>query len=271
MMRVSQMSSSQMLPAEYIQHHLNHLQLNLNSMTTHHASGFWTLNLDSLIVSFVVGLLFVGMFYCVARKIASGVPSKTQNFVELCIDAINGIVKEAFHVENKLIAPLALTIFAWVFLMNAMDLLPVDLFPRILGLFGVKHFKVVPTADLNLTFALSLSVFALIIYYNVKAKGMKNLSIEILSKPFGWKMLPVNVFFRLVEELAKPLSLSLRLFGNMFAGELVFVLIAGLLPWYSQFLPGWLWAIFHILVITIQAFIFMMLTVVYLSMAHDTH
>ena len=148
--------------------------------------------------------------------------------------------------------------------------MPVDLVSRFLGLFGVPEFKIVPTADVSLTFALSISVFILIIYYNIKFKGW-GLIKEICAVPFGWYFLPVNVFFRLVEEIAKPLSLSLRLFGNMFAGELIFVLIAGLIPWYFQFVPGWIWAIFHILIITIQAFIFMMLTVVYLGMASETH
>ncbi len=153
--------------------------------------------------------------------------------------------------------------------MNVMDLLPVDLLPRALGLAGVTHFKSVPTADPNATFAMSLSVFALIVFYNIAMKGW-HLGIEVLTKPFGPWMFPVNVLFRLIEELVKPLSLALRLFGNMFAGELIFILIA-ILPWWSQWLPGGIWAIFHILIITIQAFIFMMLTIVYLSMAHDTH
>jgi F-type H+-transporting ATPase subunit a len=164
-----------------------------------------------------------------------------------------------------------MTIFFWVFLMNFMDLLPVDLLPRFLGLFGIKHYRAVPTADINLPIALALTVFILIIYYNFKAKGPKKLLIEILSKPFGWYLMPVNVFFRLVEEIAKPLSLSLRLFGNMFAGELIFVLVAALIPFWFQWFPGGIWAIFHILIITIQAFIFMMLTIVYLSMAQESH
>lgn len=266
------MSQTALIPSEYIQHHLQHLQLDLNTMTiTHGDPGFWVLNLDTMIVSALLGFLFLGFFYGVAKRARAGVPGSLQNFVESCLDWVNGIAKESFHGENALLAPLALTIFVWVFLMNFMDLFPVDLIPRFLGLFGIEHFKVVPTADLGLTFALSLSVFLMILFYNVKAKGPLKLLIEILSRPFGWWLLPVNVFFRLVEEIAKPLSLSLRLFGNMFAGELVFVLIAALIPFWFQWFPGGIWAIFHILIITIQAFIFMMLTVVYISMAHDTH
>ena len=266
------MSKEVLTPSAYIQHHLQHLQLNVQNMTwTHGAKGFWVLNIDTLVVSFLLGVLFLGIMYAVGRRVQLGVPQGLQNFIEWSVETVDGLVKESFHGSNPMIAPLALTIFAWVFLMNFMDLLPVDLIPRIMQVFGVGHFKVVPTADVSLTFALSLTVFAMIIYYNFKAKGAKNLLVEVLSRPFGWWFLPVNVFFRLVEEVAKPLSLSLRLFGNLFAGELIFVLIAALIPFWFQWFPGGIWAIFHILIITIQAFIFMMLTVVYLSMAHETH
>lgn len=264
------MSAQSLTPEAYIQHHLHHLQFNLQTMTFGASKSFWTLNVDSLIVSIVLGVFFVGLFYWGAKKAILATPGKLQNFVELCVETVDGMAKEVFHSGNKLIGPLAITIFAWVFLMNFMDLLPVDLASRFLGLFGVSEFKVVPTADVNLTFALSISVFILIVVYNIKYKGWGLLK-EILSVPFGWKLIPVNVFFRIVEEIAKPLSLSLRLFGNMFAGELVFVLIAGLIPWYLQWFPGVMWAIFHILIITIQSFIFMMLTIVYLGMAKDTH
>jgi F-type H+-transporting ATPase subunit a len=151
-----------------------------------------------------------------------------------------------------------------------MDLLPVDLLPRIMGLFGVHNFKTVPTADLSMTFAMSLSVFFLIIYYNIKIKGFGLLK-ELFTQPFGKWLFPLNILFRIIEELTRPISLSLRLFGNMFAGELIFILIAALLPWWIQWIPGGIWAIFHILIITIQAFIFMMLTIIYLSMAHESH
>jgi len=263
------MSSGSMTSTEYIQHHLVHLQLNLHNFSVSNG-GFWTLNLDTLAVSIALGLLFIVPFYFVARKVQAGVPSGFQNFVETAVAFVDDTVKETFHGKNPLIGPLAITIFIWVFLMNFMDLIPVDLLPRSLGLFGVEHFKSVPTADLSTTFALSLSVFILIIYYNIKIKGF-SLIKEMLTQPFGAWLFPVNVLFRLIEECTKPISLSLRLFGNMFAGELIFILIAALLPWYFQGIPGGIWAIFHILIISIQAFIFMMLTIIYLSMAHESH
>ncbi len=263
-------TSGKLTPAEYIQHHLYHLQLNLHTLKIGPSRDFMVLNLDTLAVSIVLGVLFLGFFYYIARRVQAGIPSKIQNFLEICIEAIDGLVKEMFHGKNKLIGPLALTIFVWVFLMNFMDLIPVDLLPRVLGLAGVPVFKSVPTADPMMTFGLSITVFILIIFYNFKAKGVFGLGKEMLSKPFGWWLLPINVIFRLLEEFVKPLSLALRLFGNLFAGELIFILIA-VMPWWIQWLPGGAWSIFHILIITIQAFIFMMLTIVYLGMAHETH
>jgi F-type H+-transporting ATPase subunit a len=262
------MSTENLTQAEYVQHHLEHLSLNLNSMS-YTNNGFWTLNLDTFLVSLTIGLLVVIISSLVARRVTTGVPGKLQNFVEIVVEFVQKSVTDTFHGNSKVIAPLALTIFVWVFLMNVMDLLPIDILPRALEHVGFTHFKSVPTADPNMAFAMSLSVFALIIFYNVKIKGW-HLAKEIFTKPFGAWLFPLNLFFRLVEEFVKPLSLALRLFGNMFAGELVFILIA-LLPWWSQWLPGGVWSIFHILIITIQAFIFMMLTIVYLSMAHETH
>ena len=180
-------------------------------------------------------------------------------------------MKDAFHHENKLVGPLALTIFLWVFLMNFMDLVPVDLLPQLAVWLGLGHFRAVPTADPMMTFAMSLTVFVLVIYYNFKLKGAWGLLKEVCTQPFGIWLLPVNVFFRIVEELVKPMSLALRLFGNLFAGELVFILIAGLISWKWQWLLQAPWAAFHLLIISIQAFIFMMLTVVYIGMAHDSH
>lgn len=253
---------------DYIQHHLNHLTLDISHLVGSKSS-FWTLNLDTLIVSIVTGILILGTLRYVAVKMTTGVPGKLQSAVEMILEFVDRSVRESYHGKSKLIAPLALTIFLWVFVMNVMDLLPVDLLPRALGYAGVPHFKAVPTADLNLTLAMAMSVFFLIIFYNVTVKGI-HLGKEILTKPFGAFLFPINIIFRIVEECVKPLSLALRLFGNMFAGELIFVLIA-VMPWWAQVLPGGVWAIFHILIISIQAFIFMMLTVVYLSMAHDTH
>lgn len=254
---------------EYIQHHLDHLQLNLHTMKIGDG-GFWTLNLDTLILSILFGALFFWLFYGVARKATSGTPSKVQNFVELVFESIAKLVKEVFHGKNPLVAPLALTIFVWVFLLNAMDLIPVDLLPRLLSYVGIMDFRPVATDDPNMTFALSLSVFFLIVFYNFKVKGGIGFAKEALFSPFGAWLFPLNLLFRLIEECVKPLSLALRLFGNMFAGELIFLLIA-ILPWWIQWTVGGIWSIFHILIISIQAFIFMMLLVIYLSMAHEEH
>lgn len=262
------MSAEQLTQSEYVQHHLEHLSLNM-STGAYTNNGFWTLNLDTVLVSLIIGLSVAFLMRLAARKATAGVPGKLQNLVEIVVEFVNKSVTDTFHGTSKVIAPLALTIFVWVFLMNVMDLLPIDLVPRALEFVGFQHFKSVPTADPNMAFAMSLSVFALIIFYNIKIKGW-HLGKEILTKPFGIWLFPLNIFFRFVEEFVKPLSLALRLFGNMFAGELVFILIA-LLPWWAQWLPGGIWSIFHILIITLQAFIFMMLTIVYLSMAHETH
>jgi F-type H+-transporting ATPase subunit a len=253
---------------DYVQHHLGHLQLNLNNFTIGNG-GFWTLNLDTFIVGLITALLIGGTLRFVAKRVQSGVPGKLQNFTEAVVEFVGRTVHESYHGKSQLIAPLALTLFLWIFLMNTLDLLPVDLLPTILSVFGIEHFKIVPTADPNMTFAMSISVFFLIIFYNFTVKGWK-LGKEVLVSPFGPYLFPLNILFRLIEEFVKPFSLALRLFGNMFAGELIFVLIATL-PWWAQWLPGSVWAIFHILIITIQAFIFMMLTIAYLSMAHDTH
>jgi len=248
---------SQASATEYINHHLTHWTI---------GEGFWALNLDTLVVSWVLGFIFLGTFYCAAKKATAHNPGKLQNFVEMVVDFINQQVADTYHGHNKLIAPLSLTIFVWIFLMNLMDLIPIDL-P---ALFYNGSFKIVPTTDPNLTLGLSLSVFLLVIYYNLASKGWRKLLREITCQPFGPWLLPFNVFLRIIEELAKPVSLGLRLFGNLYAGELIFILIA-LLPWWAEWSLGGVWAIFHILVITIQAFVFMMLTIVYLSMAEDSH
>ncbi|MGB6976275.1 MAG: F0F1 ATP synthase subunit A [Gammaproteobacteria bacterium] len=264
------MSSNSPTTAEYIQHHLHNLPFHIPSMTLS-KGGFWTVNLDTLLVSWALGIAFLGLFRLVATRMTVGVPGKLQNFVEMIIEFIDKTVKESFHGRSALIAPLALTIFIWIFLMNFMDLIPVDFLPRIMAAFGLPYFRSVPTADPNATFAMSITVFLLIIYYNLKIKGFRGLGKEILVSPFGPFLFPLNILFRLLEEIVKPISLALRLFGNLFAGELIFILIAALLPWWIQWAPGGIWAIFHILIIAIQAFIFMMLTVVYLSMAHESH
>jgi F-type H+-transporting ATPase subunit a len=186
------------------------------------------------------------------------------------VEFVDTQVKDTFHGKNEVIAPLALTIFCWVFLWNLMDLVPVDLLPEIAAVLGIPYLKVVPSTDLNATFALSLSVIFLMYYYSLKVKGVVGFSKEILFHPFGKYFVPFNILLRIVEDLAKPISLALRLFGNLYAGELIFILIA-LLPWWLQWTLGLPWAIFHLLIITLQAFIFMVLTIVYLSMAHEDH
>ncbi|MCX7121921.1 MAG: F0F1 ATP synthase subunit A [Gammaproteobacteria bacterium] len=246
--------------AAYIEHHLHNWQ----------TSGA-AFNLDTLCVSIILGVLFLSFFYCVARKAHSGVPSGLQNFVEWVVESVDNMVNESFHVKSALIGPLSLTIFVWVFLMSFMDLIPVDLLPRAMGAVGIPDFRAVPTADLNQTFALSLSVFILIIFYSIKMKGWRGYGKEILTHPFGIWLFPINITFRIIEDFSKPFSLAFRLYGNLFAGELIFILIAALLPWWFQWLPGGIWAIFHILIITLQAFIFMILTIIYLSMAAETH
>lgn len=253
---------------EYIQHHLEHLQLNLHSMQFGDG-GFWTLNLDTLFLSVLFGVGFLLLFYLVARKASSEKPTKLQNAIEMIVEFVDKLIKEIFHGKSPLIAPLALTIFIWVFLLNTLDLVPVDLFPKLLSYFNIPYFRPVPTDDPNLTFAMSISIFFLILIFNLKVKGFRGFAKEALTQPFGIYAFPLNLMFRVVEECVKPLSLSLRLFGNMFAGELIFTLIA-LLPWWIQWTVGGIWSIFHILVIAIQAFIFMMLTIIYLSMASES-
>ncbi len=249
-------------PSDYIRHHLSHWTV---------GEGFWTFNVDTLLVSLVLGSLFLLVFTKVARGFQPGMPSKLQCAVEIVFEFVDKQVKETFHGNSKFIAPLALTIFMWVFLMNFMDLLPVDLLPLIMEkTTGAEYFRAVPTADLNLTLGMSFAVLLLIFWYSYKSKGAKGFFKEFLTHPFGPKMFLFNFILKLIEELAKPISLGLRLFGNMYAGELIFILIA-LLPWSLQWVLGLPWAIFHILVITLQAFIFMMLTIVYLSMAVDEH
>lgn len=255
-------------PGQYIQHHLEHLTLNLKTLKIGEGGGFWSLNLDTMIISTLLGLIIFGGLRFVAVRMSEK-PGLLQNMVEVVLDFVNNSVKEIFHHKTTFLPALALTIFLWVFAMNAMDLLPVDFLPTVLGYFGIQHFKSVPTADPNATFAMSFTVFFLIIFFNIKAKK-HHLFKEMLTFPFGPYLFPINFAFRVVEECVKPISLALRLFGNMFAGELIFILIA-VMPWWVQWPPGAIWAIFHILVITLQAFLFMMLTIIYIGMAHDTH
>lgn len=251
-------------PTEYVSHHLEHLTV---------GEGLWALHIDTLFFSILTGGLMVLVMWLAARRATAGVPGKLQNFVEVLIDFIDNSVKESFHGPREFVAPLALTIFIWVFLWNVLDLIPVD-YPGLLAykLFGIEYLRIVPSADVNAPFALSLSVLVLILIYSVKGKGFSGFGKEMLFHPFGKNPLlwPANILLNLVEMLAKPVSLALRLFGNLYAAELIFILIA-MLPWWIQFIPGGAWAVFHILVVPLQAFIFMTLTIVYLSLAYEEH
>lgn len=256
---------------DYIQHHLTNLNLDLTEGAIEPgAKGFWSLHLDTLIMSFGLGALFCYIFWLAARQATAGTPGLLQNAVEAIVEFVDKTVSETFHAKSRLIAPLALTIFCWVFLANLMDLIPIDLVPSVLSALGVPYWKVLPSVDLNFTFGLSLSVLVLIIAYGIMGKGVGGFFKEFLTHPFGIWMLPFNLVLNLVEFLAKPISLALRLFGNLYAAELIFLLIS-LLPWWIQWALGTPWAIFHILVVPLQAFIFMVLTVVYLAMAYERH
>ncbi|MDM8547369.1 F0F1 ATP synthase subunit A [Candidatus Venteria ishoeyi] len=259
-----------MSSTDYISHHLKNLS------TPQYDGGFWTLNIDTLVIGWILAGLIAFVSYKVGKNLDPDNPGPLQNALEGILEFVETQVKEMFDGYNPLIGPLALTVFVWIFLMNAMDLIPVDLLPLLAGFVGIEYLKVVPTTDLATTFGLSLSVFALIIFYNIKIKGGFGYFKLFLFHPFQANntiakiiLMPFNILMTTIEELAKPISMSLRLFGNMFAGELIFLLIA-LLPWWIQFLPGGIWAIFHILIITLQAYIFMLLTIAYLSVAHQT-
>lgn len=282
--------------SEYISHHLTHLTYGKSPETgewtiAHSAAeakamGFNAINLDSLGWSIALGVIFCGLFWMVARRATAGVPSGLQAVIEMIVEFVDNSVRDTYHGTSKLIAPLALTIFVWIFLMNFMDLIPVDFIPMATQWIAVTFFgadphhvfmKVVPTTDPNITMGMSLSVFALIIFYSIKEKGVSGFIGELTLQPFSFDnkliqtlFIPVNFFLEIVVFIARPISLALRLFGNMYAGELIFILIC-LLPWWLQWTLSVPWAIFHILIITLQAFIFMMLTIVYLAMASEKH
>ncbi len=278
----------------YIQHHLQNLtfgQLPNGDWGFAHTAqeakemGFWAFHVDTLGWSVFLGLIFILLFRMAAKRATSGQPGALQNFVEVMVEFVDGSVKDTFHGRNNLIAPLALTIFVWIFLMNLMDLVPVDFLPVLAAkITGNEHlfFRVVPTTDPNATLGLALSVFALIVFYSIKVKGIGGFLGELTLHPFSSSnvvvqilLIPVNFLLEFVTLIAKPISLALRLFGNMYAGELIFILIAVMFGSGLFLLStlgvalNWAWAVFHILIITLQAFIFMMLTIVYLSMAHE--
>src|SRR4029077_11057144 len=274
---------------EYIVHHSTFL----SNKAPHGIVDFSVINYDTVFFSVVLALVFFGLFWWVARKATTGVPGITQSLIEWLGEKVDEQVRDTFHGTNRLIAALGLTLFCWIFLFNFMDLVPVDLLPTVARGVGVEHLKVVPSTDLNATFALSLTVFILIIFYSLKMKGVVGFVSELTLQPFSAKnpfvqalLVPVNFILESVTFLARPVSLSLRLYRNLYAFEMIFLLIASLTlshglhslatvgGWagiVGQFILGMIWTIFHILIITIQAFIFAVLTVVYLSMAHEHH
>ena len=267
---------------EYIQHHLHHNVVSLGD------GAFMKIHLDSLVVSFVLGVVFCLWFWLKARKATSGVPSKGQAFVEIIVEFVDTQVKDTFHGDRRTVTPLALSIFMWVVFLNTMDLLPLDL-PgfAVQSIAGAEvahdtHFRWVPTADINTTMGLALCVFFIVLAHGMKAKGTLGFGKELITAPFHADnmavkiiLVPFNLALNVIEYLSKPVSLAMRLFGNMYGGELVFMLIAGLFAGWISFLPGVLfntaWAIFHILIILLQAFIFMMLTIVYIATAREHH
>lgn len=260
-------------PSQYISHHLS-----FNAQSVGNGS-FWTLHIDTLIMSVILGFLVMGFVWWVARGATAGIPTKRQAFIELVFGFVDDQVKNIFHGNrHSFIAPTALTVFLWVFAMNAMDFLPVDIFAKLMHAIGLDTWRAVPTSDINTTFALALSVWILMIFFSIKVKGFGGWIHELFYSPFGTKIwvLPLNFLFNLIEYVSKPLSHSLRLFGNMYAGEVIFLLLG---MWAATGLSGTIfgsvlgagWSIFHILIVALQAFIFMMLTVVYLAMAHESH
>ena len=316
----------------YILHHLTNLKLDLHTLRIDsEATGFWVLHLDSMVFSLLLAAIFLVMFRLAARKATNGVPGKWQNFIELCVESVDSQVKDAYHHGASFVAPMALAVGFWVFFMNFMDMLPVDLLPALASSVGVEHLRTVPSTDPNVAIGMSLTVFLIAFGYSFVAKGVKGVGAEFLFHPFGKWMLPVNFLLKCVEELAKPISLGLRLFGNMYAGEMIFILLAsftlslgapaaatttnlaallvsaglmvltvflfargkalfalvlligipvvglvGLLPaalssGYTQMALATAWTLFHILIISLQAYIFMTLTVVYMAMAADHH
>lgn len=285
------MSTEGLTTSAYIKHHLQNLTCSIQEGHFHcahtaeeaKAMGFWAFNVDTLLVSLLLGLMFLFLFSRVAKHISADVPSGMQNFVEWVVEFIDSSVRGSFTGRSALVAPLALSIFAWIFLMNLMDLVPIDYISLITQPIGIGHFKLVPTTDPNATIGMAIGVFLLVLFYSIKIKGLGGFVGELTLQPFGKFGLPVNLFLEGVNLIAKPVSLALRLFGNMYAGEMIFILIAlmgaswvsfsfaSTLLFSSQIILSLGWAIFHILIVTLQAFIFMTLTIVYLDMAHQEH
>ncbi len=286
------MAGDTLTSSEYIKHHLTNLTFGklpdggwgvAHDAAEAKAMGFWAIHVDTMFWSIVLGVFFLYLFKKAADRATSGIPGGLQNFCEWIVEFIDESVRGSFSAKNDLVAPLALTIFIWIFLQNLMDLVPVDLIPRVSGLLGIHFMKVVPSTDPNATFGMAIGVFALVLYYSVKIKGVGGFVGELTLQPFSSDnpvikvlFIPVNLVLEFVSLIAKPISLALRLFGNMYAGEMIFILIA--IMYNAGIVMGLFggvlqlgWAIFHILIITLQAFIFMTLTIVYLDMAHHEH
>ena len=279
------MSAAAHTTSEYIRHHLANLTFGrmsdgewaiAQSAEQAKQMGFMAINIDTLGFSIFLGAAFLLFLRAVARRATAAPPGGMQNFVEWLIEFVDGSVRGSFSGRNPMVAPLALTVFCWIFLMNLLDLLPVDWLPAAGWAAGIPFMRSVPTTDPNITFGLSIGVFLLILYYSFKVKGVGGFAGELALQPFGKWGAPINLLLEGVNLLAKPVSLSLRLFGNMYAGEMVFILCArrfsgGVFLAVGGGILQWVWAVFHILVVTLQAFIFMTLTIVYLDMAHNEH
>ena len=273
-------AGNEVSPTYYIQHHLQNLTFGNhpeNGWSLAHSAeearemGFWAIHLDTMGWSIAMGVLFIWLFRKAGKTATTGVPSGLQNAVEMVIEFIENLTHATFHGKNPIIAPLALTLFVWIFLMNTLKIIPVDYFPLLFSRLGVDYMKIVPTTDPNATLGMAFGVFCLIIYYSLKIKGVSGFAKELSLTPFNhWALIPFNLILEVVALLVKPFSLAMRLFGNMFAGEVIFILIA-LLPFWAIWVLNVPWAIFHILIITLQAFIFTVLSVVYLSSAHEHH
>ena len=260
----------ELTPTEYIQHHLHNLTARFGQ------GDFMTLHVDTFVTAVLMGLLIVFMFWIAVRKPTAGVPGKWQAFVEICLEFVHTQVKDTYHGKSKLVTPIAITIFFWILLMNLIKMIPADFIAKPLELVGIHYWKPVPTADVNATLGMSISVFFLMLFFGLRAKGVGHFTLEFLTQPFGKWMLPFNLILNIVEWVSKPISLAMRLFGNMFGGEIVFLLIwvlggAGIAGMFAGAAFGFGWMIFHLLVIPLQAFIFMMLSIVYLSLSEDSH
>ena len=286
------MAGDTLTSSEYIKHHLTNLTFGqhpdgswgiAHSAAEAKEMGFWAIHLDTMFWSLILGALFVYFGKKVADKVTAGVPVGLQNFSEWLVEFIDDSVRGSFSGRNPLVAPLALTIFVWIFLQNLMDLVPVDVIPALAGAIGIHFMKIVPSTDPNATFGMAIGVFILTLYYSIKIKGVGGFMGELTLQPFSsgnpivkLLFIPINFVLEFVSLVAKPISLALRLFGNMYAGEMIFILIA--IMYNAGIVLGLFggvlqlgWAIFHILIITLQAFIFMTLTIVYLDMAHNEH